>query len=123
MAFEMEIDQDLSNAIDLIHNNRSEGLRAIEKLAKRGNRSAVLCMGLYLSEDSSTSDDAVAWLEEAERFDSPDAAWNLAMIAREKGDSESMKKWIDRAASLGEPDAIKVRNLGYDVSSVLSSYE
>ncbi len=42
------------------------------------------------------------------------------MIARERGKLDEMKRWIDRAAELGEEDAKEVQKNGYDVASVIS---
>jgi TPR repeat protein len=119
MSFSMSVSDELFEAIELVQVDRPAGLEAVRRLALAGDKSAILNMGLYLSEDSKTVDDAVPWLASAAGFGSADAAWNLAMIAREKHDPNGLHKWIDLAADLGEPDAVKVRRRGYDVSSVI----
>lgn len=42
------------------------------------------------------------------------------MIARGRGKTGEMRQWINRAADLGEEDAGKIRNNGYDVDRVLA---
>lgn len=81
-------------------------------MAEAGDKSAVLYLGFYLSEEGETIDAALEWLSLADRFDSPDARWNLAMIACERGDSDEMRRWIDRAAELSEEDAIAIQGNG-----------
>jgi hypothetical protein len=122
MSFSMSIDDELADIIDLIQVDRPAGLAKLKQLADAGAKSAILCLGLYLSEDSATYDEAIPWLARAVAFDSADAAWNLAMIARQQEDPVAMRRWIDRAAALGQADAIKVQAERYDVSSVLDSY-
>ncbi len=117
----MAIGESLLEAIELIQSDRQAGLEAVKRLAVAGDKSAILCLGLYLSEDSKTNDEAIPWLARAANFGSGDAAWNLAMIAREKNDPKAMRKWIDVAANLGEVDAIQVRSRGYEVDSVLKA--
>lgn len=122
MSFSMSIGDELAEAIELIQADRPAGLEAVKRLALAGDKSAILCLGLYLSEDSGKNDEAVPWLTRAALFGSGDAAWNLAMIAREGNDPKAMRKWIDVAANLGEADAVKVRSRGYEVDSVLNAY-
>jgi TPR repeat protein len=119
MSFNMSIDDELADIINLMQVDRPAGLAALRRLAGAENRSAILCLGLYLSEDGLTDDEAIPWLLRAVTFDSADAAWNLAMIARHQKDPAAMRKWIDKAAALGQADAIKVQDKRYDVSSVL----
>lgn len=119
MSFSMSIDDELADIINLIQVDRSAGLAELQRLAEAENRSAILCLGLYLSEDGLTDDEAIPWLLRAVDFDSADAAWNLAMIARQRKDPAAMREWIDRAAALGQAEAIKVQDQRYDVSSVL----
>ena len=123
MVFSMFINTELSSAIDIYQTDKSAGINRIRLLAETGNNSAILCLGLYLSEDKDTTDEAIHWLTIADSFESADAAWNLAMISRERNDISGMKKWVDRAAALGESDAIEAKRLGYDVSSVLKAYD
>ncbi len=120
MSFVPEIDGKIEPLIRLIADNREEGLRAIQELAEAGSKSAILYLGLYLSEKPETTDLSLPWLLKANDFDSADAAWNLAMIARERGSDDEMRRWIDRAAELGEDDAKKIRDNGYDVDAVLT---
>ncbi|MEA3051816.1 MAG: hypothetical protein QOG72_719 [Sphingomonadales bacterium] len=122
MSFSMSISDELMKAIELVHADRPAGLEEVKRLALAGDKSAILSLGLYLSEDKATTADALRWLAEAAGFGSGDAAWNLAMIAREQGDEKGMREWIDVAAGLGEEDAVKARSLGYDVASVLQAY-
>jgi TPR repeat protein len=122
MSFSMSIGDELMKAIELVHTDRPAGLEEVKRLALAGDKSAILSLGLYLSEDSATNEEAVPWLVSAAGFGSEDAAWNLAMIAREKGDEKGMREWIDVAAGLGEVDAVKARSLGYDVAAVLQAY-
>lgn len=122
MNFSVSVGDELLKAIELIQTDRTAGLEDIKRLALAGDKSAILYLGLYLSEESDTNDEAIPWLTAAANFGSGDAAWNLAMIAREKNDPRAMREWIDVAASLGEQDAVKVRNQGYNVASVLEAY-
>lgn len=119
MSFNMLIDDELADIINLMQVDRPAGLAELQRLAEAENRSAILCLGLYLSEDGLTDDEAIPWLLRAVTFDSADAAWNLAMIARQQKDPAAMRKWIDKAAALGQVDAIKVQDERYDISSVL----
>ena len=120
MVFTPEIDDRLEPIIKLIADDREAGLKQLTKLAEAGDKSAILYLGLYLSEESQTTEAALEWLLLADGFESPDAAWNLAMIARERGNSDDMRRWIDRAADLGEEDAKAVQSNGYDVGSVIA---
>ena len=122
MSFAMTVDDELAGIIEVVHVDRAAGLERLKVLAAAGNKSAILSLGLYLSEVPVTYEEAIPWLEQAAAFDSADAAWNLAMIARQRDDPAAMRHWIDRAATLGERDAIKVRESGYNVSAVLESY-
>lgn len=122
MVFIPEIDDRLEPIIRLIADDREAGLRQLTGLAEAGDKSAVLYLGLYLSEESQTTEAALKWLLLADGFESPDAAWNLAMIARERGNSDEMRRWIDRAADLGEEDAKVVQSNSYDVGSVIARY-
>ncbi|HVQ08272.1 MAG TPA: hypothetical protein VMS43_07535 [Allosphingosinicella sp.] len=119
MSFDLSIDDELADIINLMEVDLPAGLAELQRLAEAGNRSAILCLGLHLSEDRLTYDEAIPWLLRAVTFDSADAAWNLAMIARQRKDPEAVRKWIDKAAALGQADAIKVQGKRYDVSSVL----
>jgi len=92
----------------------------LKGLAEAGDKSAILYLGLYLSKEGGTTDAAFEWLLLADSFDSPDAVWNLATIARERGDSDEMRRWIDRAAKLGEEDAIAIQGNGHDVESAIA---
>jgi TPR repeat protein len=120
MSFEMSIDDELADILTLMEVDRPAGLAELRRLAEAENRSAILCLGLYLSEDGLTDDEAIPWLLRAFGFDSADAAWNLAMIARQRKDPAAMRKWIDKAAALGQADAIEVQDAKYDVASVLA---
>ena len=120
MSFTPEIDDRLEPVVRLVAENRKVGLGRLEELADEGNRSAILYLGLYLSEEEETTDLSIPWLLKANEFDSADAAWNLAMIARGRGDFDEMRQWINRAADLGEEDAKKIRSNGYDVDRVLA---
>jgi hypothetical protein len=119
MSFDMLIDDELADILTLMEVDLPAGLAELRRLAEAENRSAILCLGLYLSEDGLTDDEAIPWLLRAVTFDSADAAWNLAMIARQRKDPAGMRNWIDKAAALGQADAIKVQDERYDVSSVL----
>ena len=119
MVFVPNLDEEL---IRLMAENREEGLKKLEKLAQAGDKSAILELGMYLSEESETTEASIKWLLLANEFESPHAAWNLAMIARERGDHDEMKRWIDRAADLGQEDAVEVRNNGYDVDALLARW-
>lgn len=121
MAFSPEMDDNLEAIVRLVNSDREQGLRDLTTLANSGDRTAILYLGLYLSEEERTTESAIKWLLLADGFESADAAWNLAMIARERGKLDEMKRWIDRAAELGEEDAKEVQKNGYDVASVISS--
>lgn len=120
MSFCPEIDDKIEPIVRLVAVDRPNGLKALQELAEGGNKSAVLYLGLYLSEDVGTTELSLPWLLKANGFGSADAAWNLAMIARERGATDEMRHWIDRAAELGEDDARKIRENGYDVDGVLA---
>ena len=114
MNFELGMDNNISSAIDLIQNDHLLGMESLRALAEAGNQSAIVYLGLYLGEDSETEQEAERWLRTAAQFGSPDAAWNLALIERKRGNEAEMRNWIDRAADFGEPDANEVKNHGYN---------
>ncbi|MDZ5649666.1 hypothetical protein [Nitrospirillum sp. BR 11828] len=120
MSFTPQITDALEPIIRLVNEDRQKGLERLTRMAEGGDRSAIVFLGLYLSEETTTSDAAMKWLLLANDFGSPDAAWNIAMIARERGDEHEMKRWIDRAAELGEPDARIIQGNGYNVASVIA---
>jgi TPR repeat protein len=122
MAFTPELDDRLERIARRVAEDREAGLTELTTLAEAGDKSAITFLGLYLSEVEETTEAALEWLLLASEFGSPDAAWNLAMIARERGEADEMKRWIDRAADLGEQDAKAVRANGYDVDAVLATY-
>jgi TPR repeat protein len=122
MAFIPEIDDQLEPILMLVNSNREAGLSELKELAETGQKSAILYLGLYLSEEERTTEAAIKWLLLANEFESPDAAWNLAMIARQRGQMDEMKQWIDRSAELGEEDAKEVQDNGYDVAAVLATW-
>jgi hypothetical protein len=120
MTFIPIIDDRLERIINLVNEDRECGLDQLTKLAETGDKSAILYLGLYLSEYDQTTEASMKWLMLANDFESADAAWNLAMIARQRGSPAEMKRWIDRAAALGEEDAIAIQNNGYDVEAVIA---
>jgi TPR repeat protein len=120
MTFIPIIDDQLERIITLVNEDRECGLDQLTKLAETGDKSAILYLGLYLSECDQTTEASLKWLMLANDFESADAAWNLAMIARQRGSPAEMKRWIDRAAALGEEDAIAIQNNGYDVEAVIA---
>jgi TPR repeat protein len=120
MPFEFDYsDERFQAALGLIGLDRNAGLLALRKLAISGNKSAICELAMCLSEETPSTDDAVHWLKRASEFGYAYAAWNLAMIAHERGDPEAVKTWIDRAADLGEEDAVRVQSDGYDVATYL----
>ena len=119
MSFILTIDDELAAILEEFEVDRPIALARLESLAQAGHQSAILCFALELSFDGLNDSEATPWLLRAVAFGSGEAAWNLAMIARIRGDSAAMCKWIDRAAALGEEDAVEVRNRGYDVTSFL----
>ncbi len=119
MAFEAQIDDDLEKILILLEYDREKGLARLRRRALIGNKSAIEQLALALSEETPITEEAIRWLVIAEQFGSADAAWNLAMTARERGNLDDVKKWIDRAASLGEEDAIKIQKDNYDVEAHL----
>ncbi|WP_346909236.1 hypothetical protein [uncultured Roseibium sp.] len=106
----------------LIETDREAGLKELAVLAEAGDKPAIESYALYLSEETPTTEEAVKWLLRANEFDSASAAWNLAMVAREQGKPFEMRQWINRAAELGEEDALELKNNGYDVEAVLAKY-
>lgn len=120
MAFTPIIDHRLEQIIKLVNEDREKGLDRLRELAETGDKSAILYLGLYLSEEDETTEASLKWLLLANDFESADAAWNLAMIARQQGSPNEMKRWIDRAAELGEEDAKAIQSNGYDVESVIA---
>ena len=120
MSFHPTIHDRLEPILRLVFEDREAGLKQLLDLAESGDESAILYLGLYLSEKRETEDASLKWLMLADDFESADAAWNLAMIARERGNLEEMRQWIDRAAYLGEVDAKAIQKNGYDVASVIS---
>ncbi|MDG3439298.1 hypothetical protein [Nitrospirillum amazonense] len=120
MTFIAEIDDKIEPIIRMIAEDRCKGIEELTELAESGDRSAIVFLGLYLSEEKETTDMAMKWLLLADGFGNPDAAWNIAMIARENSNFEEMKRWIDRASDLGEEDAKIVKENGYEMESLLS---
>lgn len=106
----------------LVNTDRTRGLAALTQLAEEGDKSAIVFLGLYLGEELETRQGSIKWLLSATQFGSPEATWNLAMDARQKGDIQAMKEWIDRAADLGEEDAVEARSNGYDIDAVLEQW-
>jgi TPR repeat protein len=121
MVFRLGMNKEISAAIDLIQANRALGLERLRALAEVGNQSAIVYLGLYLSEEPATCAEAERWLKQAAQFESPDAAWNLAMIERERGNELQMRVWIDRAAEFGEPDAIEIKAAGYNLDTFFAA--
>ena len=121
MAFELNMNAKLSSAIDAMQSDRERGLKTLRKLAKTGDASALVYLGLYLSEDSASTEEAEYWLRRGAELKSPDAAWNLAIIEKERGDVSAMRRWIDCAAEYGELDAIRVRSDGYNLGGFIAS--
>lgn len=119
MAFAEIIDDEVLAICRLIDEGSPDGMKQLAALSEAGNKSAIVQLGLILSNDPDTVEESLKWLIIANDFGSADAAWNLAMIARERGDLAGMKRWLDRAADLGEEDAIDIRSRGYDVDSFL----
>lgn len=119
MVFTPTINDRLERIIRMVNEDRDTGLDQLTELAKDGDKSAILYLGLYLSEEDRTTEASLKWLLLANDFESADAAWNLAMIARQGGSLAEMRRWIDRAAELGEEDAIAIQNNGYDVEAVI----
>lgn len=96
--FIASIDDRLEPVIMLVNTDRTRGLAALTQLAEEGDKSAIVFLGLYLGEELETRQGSIKWLLSATQFGSPEATWNLAMDARQKGDIQAMKEWIDRAA-------------------------
>ncbi len=122
MSFTPIIDDLIEPILRRVADDRIQGLHQLQALAEAGNRSAVLFLGLYLSEEDETTDSAIPWLLAASDSGSPDAAWNLAMIARSRGSADEMRHWLDRAASLGNEDALEAVAKGYDVDDVIADW-
>ncbi len=121
MTYIPEPDDRWEPIIGLVNSDREKGMAELTKLAESGTKWAIHSLGLYLSEQDETTDEAVKWLLLAEQFDSADAAWNLAMIAHGRGQVDETKRWIDRAAELGEADARAIQADGYDVEKFLAT--
>lgn len=120
--FIASIDDRLEPIILLVNTDRPRGIEDLTRLAEDGDKSAIVFLGLYLGEELRTREESTKWLLLAAQFGSAQAAWNLAMDARERGDIQAMKDWIDRAADLGEEDAIEARSNGYDINAVLEKW-
>jgi TPR repeat protein len=123
MVFVPSIDDVLGPIIGDINRDRKLGLEKLAALAEKGEKSAIFYMGVYLAEDGENDEEAAKWLLLANEFESPGAAWNLAMIARARGDVDEMRKWLDRAAHLGEEDAIEICASSYDVDAFLEKLQ
>ena len=94
-------------------------MKELSLLAESGDQSAIEAYACNLAWETPTTEEAVKWLLRANEFDSVIAAWNLAMVAHERGNPFEVKRWINRAADLGEEDAVELQNMGYDVEAYL----
>ncbi|MBB3932963.1 TPR repeat protein [Kaistia hirudinis] len=119
MSFVGEIDERLEPILYLIEEDYERGLAQLKLLAEEGHQLAIESLGCHLSYDGD-DDAAMKWLLMANDFGSAVAAWNLAMMANQRGDRQDVKRWIDRSAELGEADAIDVQSLAYDVEAHLA---
>lgn len=94
-------------------------MEQLESLARQGNATATLYFALSLSEETDRQAEEVEWLLRAYDLGFSDAAWNLAMVYNQNGDQENVINWIDKAAELGNTDAVLVAQLNYDVGRFL----
>ena len=122
MNKEPEVSAGVAAALDRIQSDRHGGLTDLRLMAENGDQHAIIYLGMYLSEDEDPSQEAIDWLEKAQSLGSADAAWNLAMISRSRGDDDATKLWLKRAATLGESDAIEIVEKGRNLEDVLSKY-
>ena len=99
--------------------DREAGMKELSVLAESGDQSAIEAYACNLAWETPTTDEAVKWLLRANEFDSPIVAWNLAMVAHERGNPFDVRRWINRAADLGHEDAVEVQKMGYNVEAYL----
>jgi TPR repeat protein len=121
MPTEPFMDDDITNALELLDRDRPRGMKWLESLAKEGNATAILYFALSLSEEVNRQTEEIEWLLKASSLGFSDAAWNLAMIYNQNGDQANVKRWIDKAAELGNNDAAFIAQLNYDVSRFLKA--
>ena len=76
MPLNPTIDDRLEPILRLVNDDREAGLKQLTVFAEAGDRSAILFLGLYLSEEE-TTEAAVKWLIVANDFESADAARRL----------------------------------------------
>jgi TPR repeat protein len=122
MTLEPFYDDSLWTIIELIQTEPDKGLQELQKLAETGHPTATLSYALQLGEMPGSEEEELKWLMRASKLGFIDATWNLAMIANQKGDIISVKKWIDCSIKQGSEDAMKVRNLDYDIDKYISIF-
>ena len=121
MPTEPFMDSQITEALELIEQDRAQGMEKLRSLAAAGNATAVLYFALNLGEEPNRQVEEIDWLLRANDLGFADAAWNLAMIYNQNGDFQSVKTWIDRAAELGNSDAIFIARMNYDVNKFLAA--
>ncbi|MCX5515899.1 hypothetical protein C3941_05330 [Kaistia algarum] len=119
MSFVSEIDERLEPILYLIEEDPERGMAQLRSLAEEGHPGAIETLGLHLS-FAGEDEAAMEFLLAAAGFGSGLAAWNLAMVANQRGDRQDVKRWIDRSAILGNEDAVDVQSLAYDVEAHLA---
>ena len=117
--FVPSINDEIAEIVELIAQDRLFGLERLKQLADFGDKNAISFLGMYLSEEIITMQEAVPWLEKASAFGDADAAWNLAMIARQGKLPNLVREWINISADLGGESAKRVIELQYDVDEYL----
>lgn len=118
MRFIAEITDEIEPIVRLISFDWHAGIEKLRRLAEAGDKSAISFLGMYLSEYDENEAEALKWLWRAAQFGCASAAWNIAMTARQYGNTEAMKQWIDHAAELGEEDALATRFNDYRMTLI-----
>ena len=91
--------------------NAEQCLRCMQEAADRGDSSAMYFLGSAklageLGGMKLDSSDGLRFLEEASNRDHPAASYHVAMLMREEGKEDDMKKFLSKAASLGDAEAL-----------------
>lgn len=85
--------------------------RLFLKAAKLGSVEAQVNLGNILAAGTRSNapdfDGARFWYRKAIEGGSPEAAWNLALTYRDRGNARMHRFWLERAARMGSEDAIE----------------
>lgn len=89
----------------------AKAARLFLKAAKLGSVEAQVNLGNILAAGTRSNapdfDGARFWYRKAIEGGSPEAAWNLALKYRDRGNSRMHRFWLERAGRMGDEDAIE----------------